>query len=76
MDMSDPAFTFGEIVKAIMTGLGAAAIWLLKKLGDKHIETIENLSDRIDRIIDRMDKLSERVTVIEVKESIDHPKDK
>ena len=62
-------FTVTEVLKAIVAGLAGVAVWLLKKLGDRHIESIDNLSEKFEALIERVDKLSERVTVIEVKET-------
>lgn len=66
--MSDgvSVLSFPEAIKAIFAGLAAVAVWLLKKLGEKHLESIDGLGHKLDKLIERLDRLSERVTVVEV----------
>jgi hypothetical protein len=70
MDIHDGGLTAAELLKGLLAGIGAVAVWLLKKLGDKHIQGIEDLAKRIDKLVERADNLAERVTVVEVKENI------
>ncbi len=82
LDVNEPtlSMSIAEILKSILLGLGTVAVWLLKKLGDKHIESIEDfkgelqkLNERIESLIDKISSLSERVVAIEVKqEKRDH----
>jgi membrane protein implicated in regulation of membrane protease activity len=61
------AVTFTEIIKAIFAGLATAAVWLLKKLGERHIASIDTLNNKMDKLIEKMEILGERVTVVEVR---------
>jgi hypothetical protein len=67
IDTGDVGFTFSEAIKAILVGLASIAIWLLKKLGEQHIVSINSLNGKIDKLIEKMEMLSERVTVVEVR---------
>lgn len=61
------AVTFAEVIKAVFAGLATVAVWLLKKLGERHIASIDTLNLKMDKLIDRMEILAERVTVVEVR---------
>jgi membrane protein implicated in regulation of membrane protease activity len=61
------AVTFAEVIKAVFAGLATVAVWLLKKLGERHIASIDTLNSKMDKLISKMELLSERVTVVEVR---------
>lgn len=69
MDMhtGEAWITFSEAVKAVFAGLATVAVWLLKKLGERHISSIDTLNTKMDRLIEKMEILNERVTVVEVR---------
>lgn len=76
--MSDGAhiLTFPEAMKAIIAGLATVAVWLLKKLGEGHLASIEKLNTKLDSLIQRLDTIADRVTIVEVRmKHLEHGKD-
>lgn len=67
MDTGGYSISFAEAIKAIFAGLAAMSVWLLKKLGERHIASIDTLNSKMDKLIEKMEILSERVTVVEVR---------
>lgn len=65
--MEDFTMSFAEAMKAVFAGLATVAVWLLKKLGERHIASIDTLNVKMDKLIEKMEILSERVTVVEVR---------
>ena len=56
-----------EVVKAILAGLGTIAIWILKKIGDKHIASLDRLESNQELILKEVSGLATRVAVVETK---------
>lgn len=82
--MEEIGISVQEVAKAVLIGMGSLIIWLLKKLGDKHVSSITDLKDelkasrveinvRLDRFLEMHHDLVGRVKVIESK--IDHRDD-
>lgn len=58
-------FTIAEAAKAILIGIGSITLWLLKKLGDKHIASLDTVIAKQDLILERVSGLDTRVAVLE-----------
>ena len=59
--------TLAEITRAILLGIASLTIWLLKKLGDKHLTAMDGISDKQTLILDKLTGLDTRVTLLEYK---------
>jgi hypothetical protein len=54
--------TFTDFIKAVLLGLGSVSIWLLKKLGDKQVTTLQEI--RVKQI-----EIDQRLAILEDRES-------
>jgi hypothetical protein len=60
-------WTITEIARAILIGMGSVTLWLLKKLGDKHVQSLDTVVAKQDLILDKMSGLTTRVAVLEAR---------
>jgi hypothetical protein len=76
--MDDMVISFSDIGKAIVVGMVTLVVWIFKKLGTEHIDSVKSLREeiaesrketieRLDRMTTAMHEISDRVTVVEVK---------
>jgi hypothetical protein len=76
--MDDLGVTLADVAKTILIGIGSLTLWLLKKLGDKHIDSVtelrnelkesrEEINKRLDKFLEAHHDLVSRVKVIESK---------
>lgn len=67
--MMDPGpeigFSMAEIARAVLIGLGSVTLWLLKKLGDKHVTTLEEVMKKQDLILHKISGTEVRLAVLE-----------
>ncbi len=73
MAVEDPAsvqFTLNELFGAIITGIVIMATWILKKLGDQHIKSIDDLTKEIGGLRKDLSALSERTAILETKDQL------
>jgi hypothetical protein len=66
------AFSFQEIAKSVVTGIGLLAVWILKKIGDKHIASLERLEANQERILTEVSGFHTRLSVAETKIAMIH----
>jgi hypothetical protein len=59
--------TFAEAMKAILIGIGSITLWLLKKLGDKHMSSLDKVLEKQDLILNTISTVDKRVTLLEYK---------
>jgi hypothetical protein len=58
--------TFQQFLAAVFTGLAALTVWLLKRIGSDHIESIKEISAQLSSISAKLSTLGERLTKVEV----------
>lgn len=58
--------TLAEAAKAILIGIGSITLWLLKKLGDKHVNSLDTVIAKQDLILERVASMDTRVAVLEI----------
>lgn len=58
-------FSLAEIFKAVITGLVIFLVWLLRKFGETHIETIKSLTVEVRGLREDVQTLSNRITKVE-----------
>jgi len=57
--------TIAEIAKAVLVGIGSVTLWLLKKLGDKHMASLDDVVQKQDLILKNISGIDTRVAVLE-----------
>lgn len=66
MDEHSILFSFQHFIASVFVGLAGVAVWLLKKMGTEHIETVKDISRKLEQINEKLASLGDRVTRIEV----------
>jgi hypothetical protein len=59
--------TIAEVLKAVLVGIGSITLWLLKKLGDTHVATLDTLVRGQRDILHEVSGLHARISVLESK---------
>lgn len=58
--------TFEHFIYTVFAGLATFAVWILNKIGARHIETVDNIARELSEIRKELNLLSVRITRIEV----------
>ena len=66
LDDHSVTVTFQHFMASVFAGLATLAVWLLKRIGNEHIEHVKDIGDQLTSINEKLFDLSERTSRVEV----------
>lgn len=68
-------FEIAELLKYVGYGLLMFVLWVLKKFGEQHLQSMEALASELKEMRKELNNISTRVTAVEIKSKMYHPED-